>query len=150
MNIFKKLNQTGFAHVVAVAVVVVGLAAVGTYFLVASHAATCVDFSYKQGSKGSCVSYIQTLADHKTVVSPKLAITGKYDKLVAAGVTQIQTAYNLSYAHATSGVVDQPTWQELCDISTSPGVTAAFTADEQNAWNNAGCSKFLSTSYTTP
>lgn len=40
MKLFKKLNQHGAAHIAAIAIIIVGLAAVGTFLLVKSHADT--------------------------------------------------------------------------------------------------------------
>lgn len=52
MKLFKKLNQSGVAHLAALAVVVVAVAAVGTYMLVVSHAQT----PPKKGNGGGTTS----------------------------------------------------------------------------------------------
>ena len=119
MKLFKKLNQTGVAHVAALAVVVVGLAAVGTYMLVQSHAATCVDYQYGYGGSGTCVKYIQqmlngishqyagtTNSSGAVMTSSQLTVDGQFGTATQSKVKTFQKWIFLT----ADGVIGPKTW----------------------------------------
>ena len=130
MNI-KKLNVSGIAHFAALAVVVVGLAGVGTFMLVRSHAATCTTYTFSSGSQSVCVKYIQTIANSRAAVSPKLSTDGIFGSKTKYGVQQFQRSYLLT----ADGVVGPHTWGALC----RQGVVAGYTSAAYYAANSSGC-----------
>lgn len=142
----KKLNSTGIAHFAVLAVVVVGVAAVGTYVLVKSHAATCTDYTWSSGSSGSCVQYIQTLVNAEQ--GSNLSVDGRFGPATKSAVQQRQqvswsgSGGSPYYGPITAdGVVGPATWHKICGIAkaeaapNSQGSWPAF----YNAYTNANC-----------
>lgn len=119
----KKLNSKGFAHIAALAIVVVGLAAFGTYMLVASHASTydprisgyasygCKSTdTLRRGSKGACVKTVQygliNWMIQCRIATPRITIDGSYGPATVTAVKVFQTKHGLG----ADGVFGQGTW----------------------------------------
>ena len=141
MKLFKKLNQTGVAHVAALGVVMVGLAAFGTYMLVASHAATCNESTFSSGASGPCVEHIQRITnqaykewhyDGGTV----LTVDGSFGPATAAQVK----AFQKNSAVSADGVVGPGTWGKLCADGRLLGSLYGTSNAGYQAAVNSGCS----------
>lgn len=109
----KKLNMQGVSHLLVPLLVVVAVAAIGTYLLVASHAATkCTSLTFREGSKGRCVKNIQLIinglpnATYNGSVKPD----GSYGSATKAKVAGLQKYVGLP----TDGAVGPKTWTVLC------------------------------------
>ena len=107
----------GFSHIIVPAVVVVGVGIIGTYMLVASHAATtCKANTYGSGASSTCVKYIQRFYNGagyqywKWSGNALLTVDGKYGTQ-----TKTQTAAFQKFSGLTQdGVVGPKTWSILC------------------------------------
>src|SRR5882724_11838480 len=128
----KKLTAGGFSHVVVPLLAVVIVAGVGTYFLVASHAAPlpCNRQVFGQGSSGACVTDIQKIvrdfATHESygsyfkyssraVVNPSSFIDGQYGPNTAGQVKNFQNWFPGVFGKkGVDGVVGPTTWRVLC------------------------------------
>jgi len=119
----------------------IAFAVLGGGALVVSHAATpgCINYTYKQGSSGHCVKDIQTLANFKLAVSPKLATDGSFGPATRYGVTQVQYAAGLTI----DGVVGPNTWKTLCSDWSAIGRGGSFLGVYKTAYLDAGCSAIV-------
>jgi hypothetical protein len=129
-------RQAGFSHIVIPLAVIVVAGVVGTFFVVKSHASTCVDNSYRRGSKGTCVVYIQKLANYQ--LSTKLATDGSFGPLTQAGIKNLQAKDGL----AVDGIVGPHTWYALCNPKYYVANTATVTF--ANLAIGAGCPVYTS------
>gem|GEM_PF-1848231 len=140
----KKLNTKGIAHIATLAVVVIGVAAFGTYMLVASRAATCKDYTWYSGKSGSCVKNIQILANHKlsfipTYGSPLISEDGQFGSQTKAGIIRIQKKWGLT----ADGVVGTKTWLALCSTGTISAYAGGdFSSAAKTAAHNSGCAGY--------
>jgi len=108
-----------------VAVIIVAVAGVGTYLGIQMYqdtttgAASCVSKTYNKGDSGTCVKYIQVLANFKFKGDdPKhsqLSVDGQFGSGTKSAIQSFQKAWGLS----TDGVVGKKTWSALC--STGAG-----------------------------
>lgn len=104
----KKLDMKGISHLlIPIIVVVIGVAAAGTYMKVSSSAASrpCVDRTIRKGETGGCVKYIQILSGWYPTKA-----TGKFDSVTKDSVQILQGRAGL----AKDGVVGKKTWKALC------------------------------------
>lgn len=106
-------------------------------------AASCVDYTFRRGSTGTCVRYIQTLANHKLPYIynySTLLVDGQYGPVTKGGIYRIQKQWGLYY----DGVVGPQTWRALCSTGTiSAYAGGSFNSAELSAYWNAGCSKLM-------
>jgi peptidoglycan hydrolase-like protein with peptidoglycan-binding domain len=111
-----KLNTKGIAHVALLAVIIVGVAAFGTYRLVASNAATCKTYNWYSGKSSTCVKNIQRITN---AAGPRhwhysgnavLAVDGIFGPKTKAQVKAFQRFGKLSQ----DGIVGPKTWTVLC------------------------------------
>lgn len=105
-------------------------------------AASCVSNTYRQGSSGTCVKYIQTLANHKLKNAPgyynnlpALTADGAFGAKTTTAIKAIQNQYKLT----RDGVVGKNTWRVLCSITTIYMAGAPFNSTEAAAAKSAGC-----------
>lgn len=87
-------------------------------------AATCVSGTYRQGSKGNCVKYIQQIVTASGAA--KLTADGDFGPLTRSGVVAFQKSRKL----VADGVVGPKTWKSLCAVKQSAAA---------NAKKKAGC-----------
>ena len=112
----KQLNTKGNAHVAILALVIVGVAAFGTYRLVASNAATCKTYNWSINKSGTCVKNIQRITNAAGARhwhysgSAVLVVDGKFGPLTKAQVIAFQKFGKLSQ----DGIVGPNTWAVLC------------------------------------
>ena len=116
-----KLNSFGVTHLLPLAIVVIGIGAIGTYLLIGSEAATaCVGRNFSQGSRGVCVQYIQVIVNSRAAVSPKLVTDSLYGPQTTRAVKQFEVALASYYVSAgppkfpTNGTVNSTAWTALC------------------------------------
>ncbi|AXA97790.1 hypothetical protein CEP17_09920 [Microbacterium sp. PM5] len=101
-------------------------------------AGTCRSYNYSYGGNGNCVSYIQTLANHKlpTIAGYRIAVDGQYGAATRTAIIRIQQRWGL----AADGIVGPNTWAALCSAGTVSNYAGeSFTAAEWNAYRAAGC-----------
>jgi peptidoglycan hydrolase-like protein with peptidoglycan-binding domain len=116
MKHLNKLNNKGIAHVAILLVVIVGVAAIGTYMLVASRAATCRAYTWSVGKSNVCVQEIQRItnaagARHWHYAGSAVITTdGSFGPMTKAQVVAFQRFGRLS----ADGVVGPNTWTALC------------------------------------
>lgn len=111
-----------------------------------SNASSCVSRTFKKGSSGSCVKYIQILANYKIVNGApkhtKLATDGVFGSATKSGIEAFQKYWDLT----ADGVVGKKTWASLCSAqmgyTDSKGVNHGTWTSQSalNAAKSAGCS----------
>ena len=135
-NQMKKLNTKGFAHIAALAIVVVSVAAFGTYMLVTSHAATCKAYTWRAGQSGTCVKYIQQLVNwqnrYNSYSAGPVVVDGSFGPKTKAAVIADQKQFGLT----ADGVVGPKTWNVICSPQMGPGIPPTFPLAAARA---AGC-----------
>ncbi len=105
------------------------------YFLVQSQeqttadAASCVSNVYKQGSKSTCVKYMQQLVNASGTAG-KISADGVFGAGTKSAVVKFQKAKKLT----ADGIVGSGTWGKLCGVSGAA-----------DAKKGAGCSSSSST-----
>ncbi len=112
--------------------VVVAVAAVGTFMAVQSSAAVCKSTTYRQGSSGHCVKIIQkyTRTDGKY---------GYYGDGVFGPRTRSDViAFQRSRGLAADGVVGLGTWRAICS-RISPTYPYKAQTSVVNDYNAVGC-----------
>ena len=131
-----KLGNKGVAHLAALAIVVVGVAAFGTYMLVASHAATCKDYTWRSGKSGTCVKYIQQLVNWQNKNNPtrpaQVVVDGSFGPMTKAAVIADQKQFSIT----ADGIVGTQTWKYICSPQMGPGIPSSFSLSAARA---AGC-----------
>lgn len=136
------LNKKQWGIVVGISVLLLGI---GTYFGIQQYqnttadAASCISKTYRQGSSGNCVKYIQQLvnyaidyakrpgasnaSDHNRALSKlaKLKVDGAYGAKTKAAVTAYQKNAKITKSTSqarvslnSNGIVDSKTWGALC------------------------------------
>ncbi len=116
-----KVGKLKFDKTLLAVIAVVVVAAGGYLFYQASHAATCNQITFRQGSSGTCVKSIQTILNgiryryNTSVYSqgvdyPALAVDGKYGSSTAFTVGAFQKWTTVT----VDGVVGPKTWNNLC------------------------------------
>lgn len=91
----KKLNNTGFTHLLVIAVLIVMSAVVGTFFVVKSKAATsCRNTVLRQGSKGTCVRYLQEDLN-RSGSQPQVGVDGAFGSKTKASVIYMQRSFGI-------------------------------------------------------
>lgn len=126
----------------------------GAYLITQSYAASnCTSYNYREGSKGTCVKYIQqiqnglskALAGEKkrgyTISGSQLAVDGAFGTLTKSKVVRYQ-----HYAGLTAdGIVGVKTWTNMCStigviyklkLATGSTISTAYSAAK-----NANCAK---------
>jgi peptidoglycan hydrolase-like protein with peptidoglycan-binding domain len=102
-------------------------------------AATCRSYQYSSGGNGTCVSYIQKLANHKLPYigdRTTIAVDGAFGPLTRAAIIRIQKKWGLT----PDGIVGPKTWAALCSQGTvSPTAGQVFSASTAAAAARAGC-----------
>lgn len=129
----QRLNQRGFSHHLLIPLLVfVIVGGIGAHLVLKSRAAVCTSYQYSRGSSGTCVKYIQTLANWQGRLA--LAVDGSFGPGTETGVKTVQTKGGLK----VDGVVGPQTWGYLCSQNTSSAIhsTAAFPLSTAQA---AGC-----------
>jgi len=101
---------------------VIAFAVIGGGTLVASHAATlhCINYTYRQGSSGHCVSDIQGMLNYDEGAG--LAVDGSYG-VKTTNAVKIRQAFWNNVFHtnlAVDGVVGPNTWKIVCDPEKGP------------------------------
>jgi len=132
----KKLNAVGITHLlIPLVVVVVGVAAVGTYMLVDSYASRpCVKRTIGPGNVGGC-----TLAVQRMMLLDKQ--DGKYGAQTKAEVKRFQGNAGLK----ADGIVGKKTWQKLCrntkiNLPSSDTRPSELTSTIRKGYKQASCS----------
>lgn len=123
----KKSNSSGISHHLLLPILAVLLVAgIGGYVMQRGSSAaskSCVQQTFKSGSNGTCVKYIQTLANFKYSAKmpkhAKIAVDGKFGAKTESGIKAFQKFFKIK----ANGVVGQKTWANLC--STQMGYTDA-------------------------
>lgn len=128
----KKMTSDGIAHLAALLVIVVAVAAVGTYILVKSHANSIVpivpagyfdsnpyaSYCSKSGTYGvgsadtatnKCVHYIQWTLKNKTSCDSY----SKVDGIFGTGTKQGVTCFQKNNGLTADGIVGSQTWSKL-------------------------------------
>lgn len=114
-------KQLGFSHIMAIVAIIVVFGAVGTFMIVRSKAASCTQSTFKQGSRGQCVKYIQQMLNYSTVPGmgdpaklggKALAADSSFGPATAKAVRNFQGAGSVLIK--VDGVVGKQTWQALC------------------------------------
>lgn len=106
-------------------------------------AASCVNTTYRQGSKGTCVRHLQTLVSYfgGPYSYPKISVDGVFGSKTTSAVKSYQKIFGLS----TDGVVGKKTWSMLCSpqkgYMDSKGVAHGVWSSQSayNAAKAAGC-----------
>jgi chitosanase len=137
MQQLKKLNSRGIAHVAIIAIVIVGVAAFGTYRLVASNAATCKTYTWRTGQTNNCVKNIQRITNAAGARhwhysgGAVIAVDGQFGPKTKAQVIYFQRAVRISQ----DGIVGPQTWAQLCKYA---GMLGAAN-DGYKAAVSSGC-----------
>ena len=129
----KQLNQRGFSHHLLIPLLVfLVVGGIGAHLVLKSRAAGCTSYQYSRGSSGTCVKYIQTLANWQGRLA--LVVDGAFGPATEAGVKAVQTKGGLK----ADGIVGPQTWGYLCSQNTPSSIhsTAAFPLATAQA---AGC-----------
>lgn len=127
-------NQFGFGHHIIlplVLIVVVGI--IGVYLTTRINAATCISSTFSYGSSGTCVKYIQQLANGISATGATISVDGAFQGGTRTKVKAVQTKYSLT----ADGIVGSNTWKKLCAYSTN-----------KTAAGNAGCNGIADYSYS--
>lgn len=108
-------SQQGFAaHYILPVLVIVVVAAIGVYLFGRSNAASCTSYTYSQGSKGTCVKYIQQLVNYQNKGNPygstQITADGDFGPKTKSAVVATQKQFRLS----ADGIVGPKTWKEIC------------------------------------
>lgn len=102
------------SRVITLVVFVLAFGGYGVYKLASSHAATCVNYTFRYGSKGSCVSNIQGMLNwdlgNTTIAGSYLTVDGSFGTNTKNAVIKLQKAKGLS----ADGIVGSNTWKALC------------------------------------
>lgn len=132
----KRLTSDGIAHLAALLVIVVAVAAVGTYILVKSNANSIVPIvplgyidsnpyssscsksgTYGVGSADTatnkCVHYIQWTLVNKTACGSGIKNSGGIDGVYGSGTKQSVTCFQKNQSLTADGVVGTQTWSKL-------------------------------------
>lgn len=124
------------AAIIGATVLVATSVVVGTG---SASAATCRSYLYSSGGNGTCVSYIQKLANHKLPYigdRTTIAVDGAFGPLTRAAIIRIQKKWGL----VPDGIVGPKTWAALCSAGTvSPFAGQLFSASTATAAARAGC-----------
>jgi zinc D-Ala-D-Ala carboxypeptidase len=131
-----KLNQKGHSHLIVPLAVMVMVGGIGTYVLTQSHASTCNSLTFRQGSSGTCVRYIQQLVNwqnqHNSYGSTQLTVDGSFGAKTKSAVIADQKQFGL----AADGIVGKQTWSIICSPQMGPGIPSDFPLSAARA---AGC-----------
>ena len=118
----KGLNRKQWSVIAVVGVVVLaigGYLGLQAYQNSTSDAASCVSKTFKKGSSGSCVKYIQILANYRFNMNApkhaKLAVDGKFGSGTKSAIQAFQKDYKLS----ADGIVGKKTWWGLCQTGAA-------------------------------
>jgi hypothetical protein len=96
-------------QIIVVTIFVLAFGGLGIYKLAFSSAATpCATRTFTQGSKGTCVKYIQELTNWGAPAS--LKIDGRFDSLTTSAVQKFQVRMGLT----ANGFVGENTWYSYC------------------------------------
>ncbi len=103
-------------------------------------AASCNNQTFRQGSKGNCVKYIQTLVNYHDSRTADISIDGAFGAKTTTKVKTFQKTFGIT----ADGIVGKKTWGLLCDThkgySTSSGSYGVFSSQAAyNAAKAAGC-----------
>ena len=103
----KDFNSTGFTHYLVMILIIVGVAVIGTAYLVSSHAATpCKGSTFYSGASGQCVKDIQSIVngaikrpygigtDYVKDGGVLLTVDGQYGPKTKADVVAFQKSSN--------------------------------------------------------
>lgn len=103
-------------------------------------AASCTASTYKQGSKGNCVKYMQQIINASGATS-KISADGAFGSGTKAAVVAFQksTKVGTKKAITADGIVGKGTWAKLCAVTQSAAATAK---------KNAGCGGATTSSNT--
>lgn len=144
----KGLNRKQWSVIAVVGVVVLaigGYLGLQAYQNSTSDAASCVSKTFKQGSSGSCVKYIQTLVNYKAKAGQggsKVTVDGAFGSKTVAAVKAFQKHWSLN----VDGTVGKKTWAGLCSAqmgyTDSKGKNHGIWLSQAalNAAKSAGCS----------
>lgn len=93
-------------------IAILAVVGVGGAFIVnRTNAATCRSYTYKQGSSGTCVRYIQTIVGYiQYGNTTTLKSDGSFGPATKSAVVKFQQSARLS----ADGVVGPNTWNEIC------------------------------------
>lgn len=103
-------------------------------------AASCAKATYKQGSSGTCVKYIQTLANY-FIPTPKgnakadLKVDGAFGAKTTTAIKDIQKIFGLK----VDGIVGKQTWNIICSQQMGPGINPAYP---RSTAIKAGCPNY--------
>lgn len=113
-------------HLLLPILAVLLVAGIGGYVMQRGSSAaskTCVQRTFKSGSNGTCVKYIQTLANFKFSAKipkhAKLTVDGKFGSGTESGIKALQKFHKVK----ANGIVGKNTWGALC--ATQMGYTDA-------------------------
>jgi hypothetical protein len=138
MKVFsgRRLDERGVLswHLVVPVIVIVAVAAIGSYVLGIDHAATTcygTPGGFGEGSSGQCVADIQNLLNYDLLASKThLTVDGDFGSLTQTAVKLEQKNSGLTQ----DGIVGPKTWPHVCEAGYGPA-PSSYT----NAAKNAGC-----------
>lgn len=132
--------------VAAIVVIAAGFFVVQTYQDSQTNAASCVSKTYKKGSSGTCVKYIQILMNYKAGKSTPKAAKVTADGSYGAKTETAMKAFQKYWGLTADGIVGKKTWASLCSAqmgyTDSKGVDhGVWTSNTAlDAAKSAGCS----------
>lgn len=138
----KKLNTLGITHLlIPLIVVVVGVAAVGTYMKVSSDAASvCARTTIGEGYAGKCYEPLAVML--RAHAAYPLKNDGVYGPKMKASVASYQSKTGLQ----SDGIAGKATWKTLCGttykkLKSSKGkiIGYEYRSKVQTAYKDAGC-----------
>ena len=88
---------------------ILGIALVGAGYVLKSHAYTCTQRVFRQGSRGNCVVYLQIMANNLASNSVM-----SYDGIFGPKTKTAVIYYQQRYGLADDGVVGPKTWTSMC------------------------------------
>lgn len=114
-----------------------------TYLLVQSeqqtttNAASCTSKIYKQGSKSTCVKYMQQILNASGVAG-KVSADGVFGSGTKSAVVKFQKAKKIG----ADGIVGSGTWKKLCSVSgaSSAKAGAGCGASSAKSWKTVSAS----------
>lgn len=136
------LVKTGKINVFQVSILVLLFVLAGVVYKVYSSASGCTSGVFRSGNSGTCVKYIQTLANHKLQNAPSRY--GNLAPLVADGAfgsktTTAMKAIQKEFVLSQDGVVGSNTWRVLCSQETIKNAGGPFGSAQLAAARGAGC-----------
>jgi hypothetical protein len=144
------MNEKGFSHhLIAPILAILTVGAIGSYMLTHSNAATCRDYTYRQGSSGTCVRNIQGMINYVSYLynGTLLTVDGSFGPKTVEAVKRFQSiGVQIANRDAripavtSDGVVGPKTWDKLCKTNLVFGADKIGTELRMGSYGvSAGC-----------